>query len=397
VSGRRPGNASPRRARYEKMDTTPYGFSTQRRGAKVALEAPSGPSRFTDTAIQTAIALGVPVIDDIVIDTLAAHQAAAYQGPMAGVAGSGYSGSAGPFVGLGYPGAGMADRCLTPTRSRFWEALTIRSSASSRRHRLSALVGSPDRPTTRADAWRCLAAEQWSAGRRSERQPGHSPRRFYDPQAANLPSGTIDMAIDPRGSPRSEGMSRAWPSGSRSGKGRPDSGVTQVINLLKRKARHDRANGQAPAPPSPPNCRRSPRERPWPRPSSNGPPIVADADAVDQKAARSVASRTAGRIRTSRSGFATAASITGRCRRSTRRCSPSGPSSARPASGKLRIASNSSCPMARGSIPSPKRDDRGCRTLSRSPDPPPDRRLGPHRSRQGPWRLARPERDPRPP
>ena len=59
-------------------------------------------------AIQTAIALGVPVIDDLVIDTLATHQAASYpyQGQIMTGPGVGYP-SAGPSTGLGYPGAGV--------------------------------------------------------------------------------------------------------------------------------------------------------------------------------------------------------------------------------------------------------------------------------------------------
>src|SRR4051794_33578493 len=51
--------------------TAVYSFSTERRGVKVALRGRVGTKFAHDAAIQTAIALGVPVIDDIVIDTLA--------------------------------------------------------------------------------------------------------------------------------------------------------------------------------------------------------------------------------------------------------------------------------------------------------------------------------------
>ena len=99
--------------------TAPYRFGTEVRGNKVMLLGRVGSKYVHDVAIQTAIALGVPVDDGLVIDTgearrVAAIAAAAGYGPPVG-GGVGYGGGPGG-VGFGYgppnlgPGLGYASR-----------------------------------------------------------------------------------------------------------------------------------------------------------------------------------------------------------------------------------------------------------------------------------------------
>jgi osmotically-inducible protein OsmY len=87
--------------------TAPYRFSTSARNGKLALSARVGTKAVHDAAIQTAIALGYTVDDQIVIDTAEVYRAAATApaqpgpGPVAPV-GSGLLGSS---LGLGFGGA----------------------------------------------------------------------------------------------------------------------------------------------------------------------------------------------------------------------------------------------------------------------------------------------------
>ena len=113
--------------------TSPYLFATELKGNKVVLHGRVGTKTVHDVAIQSAIALGVPVVDALVIDTAAAHDAAAWQqyqqqqqqsgfgyggGSGTGLAGAGYGQqfappSVGPGLGSkGYAGTGGAAASL---------------------------------------------------------------------------------------------------------------------------------------------------------------------------------------------------------------------------------------------------------------------------------------------
>ncbi len=64
--------------------TAPYPFATSLRGGKVVLQGTVGTKVVHDAAIRTAIALGINVDDELLIDTAAAHVAAS--APLAGAA-----------------------------------------------------------------------------------------------------------------------------------------------------------------------------------------------------------------------------------------------------------------------------------------------------------------------
>ncbi len=111
--------------------TAPYLFATEWKGNKVVLHGRVGTKTVHDVAIQLAIALGVPVVDALVIDTAAAHDAAAWRqyqqqqqqagygaGSGIGLAGAGYGQSFGPpqsgpgLGSKGYAGTGGAAASL---------------------------------------------------------------------------------------------------------------------------------------------------------------------------------------------------------------------------------------------------------------------------------------------
>ncbi len=113
--------------------TAPYLFATEWKSGKVVLHGRVGTKSIHDAAIQTAIGLGVPVVDALVIDTAAAHDAEAWrqyqqQAQQAGhgagtgtaLAGAGYGGQsfgppnagAGGLGSKGYPGTGGAAASL---------------------------------------------------------------------------------------------------------------------------------------------------------------------------------------------------------------------------------------------------------------------------------------------
>ncbi len=218
--------------------TSIYAFSTERRGSKIALRGRVGTKLAHDSAIRTALALGVPVIDDLVIDTLAAHQAAAYASQFApgsgyGSAGMGY-GSAGPSSGLGgYPGATSLYTALPYTYPQplfgkldepffgfeppvlgypaWWGAMS------------AARVGPPAQAASNGP-------QQQAAANPSMANPPVNPA---DAQASNLPNGTIDMAIDARGVATLRGtvpsLAERITLGQRVAQ---TPGVTQVVNLL---------------------------------------------------------------------------------------------------------------------------------------------------------------------
>ena len=266
--------------------TAPYAFSTERRGAKVALRGRVGTKRVHDAAIQTAIALGVPVIDDVVIDTLAAHQAASYQMPM------GYA-SAGPSSGLGgYPGAGSYGSLpYTYPQPLFgklddpffgfepptigyppwWGALTARR------------VGLPGNQPSATNAPPVADPNATLA---------NPPAEPADAQAANLPAGTIDMAIDQRGVATLRGtvpsLAERITLGQRVAQA---PGVAQVINLLNVDPKVAPAADKPPPPPVPADLPVAAGRPAAPVASIEGAPIVADSDPVGQRASRALATR----------------------------------------------------------------------------------------------------------
>jgi hypothetical protein len=223
--------------------TAPYAFSTERRGSKIALRGRVGTKQAHDAAIRTALALGVPVVDDLVIDTLAAHQAAAYAGGMApgmgygGYASSGMGyGPAGPSSGLGgYPGANSLYGSLPYT---YPQPLL---------GRLDEPFFGFEPPAVGFPAW-WGAMSAYRVGLQGAPASNNAPQpQAVDPnaslatppvdpaaaQVANLPDGMIDMAIDARGIATLRGnvpsLAERITLGQRVAQ---TPGITQVVNLL---------------------------------------------------------------------------------------------------------------------------------------------------------------------
>jgi hypothetical protein len=287
--------------------TSIYVFSTERRGTKIALRGRVGTKQAHDAAIQTALALGVPVIDDLVIDTLAAHQAAAYATRFApgmggsGAPGMGYGyGSAGPSSGLGgYPGATGLYTSLPYTYPQ-------------------PLFGRLDEPFFGFEPpvlgypawWGAMSAARvglpnQSAPGQPQQQQGVAPNATManpqvdpaDAAAANLPIGTIDMAIDPRGVATLRGTVPSFAERITLGqKVAQTPGVTQVINLLNVNPKIATAilTDKPPPPPVPadlPGGAGVARPNPAP-PANNDPGLpVIDTDPVGQRATKAIASR----------------------------------------------------------------------------------------------------------
>jgi len=234
------------------------------------------------------------------------------------------------------------------------------------------------------------------SGRRSERQPGHSPGRFLRPTGGQLAERDHRHGDRPA---RVATLRGNVPSLGRAdharAKGRPDSGGDSGHQPPERKARHDRAQRQAPAPPVPAELPQIAPRTPVASTLIDGRPSWLMPTRWTE-AARSVASRNGlansnVKVRV-RDGVA---SITGRCRRSTRRCSPSG----RPAHAGVREVEDRLefvVPEARGSIPSPKRDDPRMSNPISKPRSAARSATWPTSIASRSWRLARPERDPRP-
>ena len=230
--------------------TAPYAFATDYRNKQVLLYGRVGTKQIHDEAIQTAIALGVPIVDNLVIDTAAAHQAAGAMPPpgyatspaMAGV--SGYPG-AGAGVGMGTQGSlpytyppPLLGRLDDPffgfeppgiSYPPWWGAMT------DRRLGLSAY---PMPPGAQAGN---TAPPNSSMNPGPGANPGTS--RPIDAtgnganDGSNIPDGTIDMAIDPRGVATLRGnvptLQDRISIGQQIAK---TPGVTQVVNLLNIKA-----------------------------------------------------------------------------------------------------------------------------------------------------------------
>ena len=289
--------------------TAPYAFSAERRGSKVALRGRVGTKLVHDSAIQTAIALGVPVLDEIVIDTLAAHQAAAYQTRVApgigyggyGSSGMGY-GSAGPSSGLGgYPGATNLYGSLPYTYPQ-------------------PLFGRLDEPFFGFEPpavgfpawWGAMSAYRVglqggpNANNAAQPQPTANPNGSQvvpqvdpnDAQAVNLPYGTIDMAIDARGVATLRGtvpsLAERITLGQRVAQ---TPGVTQVVNLLNVKPGIvvTALSDKPPPPPVPADLQAGGMARPAPAPSpapADGAPTAVDLnDPVGQRATKALANR----------------------------------------------------------------------------------------------------------
>jgi hypothetical protein len=309
--------------------TTAYQFATQRRGSKIALRARVGTKLIHDVAIQTAIALGVPVIDEIVIDTLAAHQAASGpgvgpitggygqgQGPLYGYSyGNGYGngyGAAGPSAGLGgFPGASsFGSQPYTyppPLFGRlddpffgfeppaigyppWWGALTYNrvgpAQAQNANPNPQPMVGSNFNPNTNQNFNQANMA-------------ANPPINPDDAQGANIPYGTIDMAIDPRGVATLRGTVPTLAERITLGqKIAQTPGVTQVINLISVNPAAAQKLSDTP-PPAPMPADAAPPAEPTPRapaivssPDLAPIPIQPDNDAVGQRASKAIASKT---------------------------------------------------------------------------------------------------------
>ena len=288
--------------------TSIYAFSTERRGSKISLRGRVGTKQAHDSAIQTAIALGVPVIDDLVIDTLAVHQAAAYATRFAsgmgyGSAGMGY-GSAGPSSGLGgYPGATSAYTPLPYTYPQplfgkldepffgfeppvlgypaWWGAMS------------AARVGPPNPSASNTQQ------PQGAVPSASMASPPVDPG---DAQAANLPNGTIDMAIDARGVATLRGAVPSLAERITLGqKVAQTPGVTQVVNLLNVKPGLTVVSmtDKPPPPPVPADLQAGAgvgagvaRPMPFPIPNNDQVPAAVDpSDPVGQRASKAIANR----------------------------------------------------------------------------------------------------------
>ena len=211
--------------------TAPYQFATEPRGKQIALKGRVGTKQIHDVAIQTAIALGVPVVDELVIDTAAAHQVAAYPGPGRVSGGAGYRPelSRGGLLRVGPLRLSPAD----PGQAGR-PVLRLRAPGL----RLPALVGCVDRPAARPPARRLDARRRPRTSRRSRATIRPSARRPTGPTPPTRrrpasPYGTIDMAIDSRGVATLRGtvpsLAERIALGQRVAQ---TPGVSQVINLL---------------------------------------------------------------------------------------------------------------------------------------------------------------------
>lgn len=272
--------------------TASYAFSTERRDGKVALRGRVGTKLAHDAAIQTALSLGVPVVDDLVIDTLAAHQAAGYRGAMAPGMGAG---SAGPSSGLGgYPSATTLYGNQPYTYPQ-------------------PLFGRLDEPFYGFEPPAFSYPPWWGAmsAQRVGLQGGPSgmngqPGGAIDPNAApaggqgetqalELPYGTIDMAINPQGVATLRGTVPSL--GERITLGQKVAqtpGVTQVINLLNVKpgiapaAATSPVADKPPPPPMPSEVVLSPAAT---ASADDLPVIPTETDPVGQRASKAVANR----------------------------------------------------------------------------------------------------------
>jgi len=308
--------------------TAPYGFATELQGRQIVLRGRVGTKQIHDVAIRTAIALGVPIVDGLVIDTAAVHQVAAAQtaygsggvgGGMMGSGQPGYSGYAG--AGLGYPGAGTFGSLpytyppplfgrlddpffgLEPPTISYppwWNGLTAR--------RLG-LQAYPMPPGALANN---PAPTEPAATNGSAAAPPVDPANANNnaAPAGAIPEGTIDMVIDARGFATLRGTVPTLADRIAIGQQvARTQGVAQVVNLLSvRQPTQGRAQpqgqaqgqGQPPAlsdnPPPPPTPADATTGTP-PRPLApgivgDGPPIVADSEPVAQRITRAIAART---------------------------------------------------------------------------------------------------------
>ena len=235
--------------------TAPFAFKVERRGNRLSLRGRVGSKMIHDAAMRTAIALNIPVIDDLVIDTLAAHQAAASYPPAMAGGGAGY-GYASPLAG--YPSAGavgplpytypqpLFGRLDDPfygfeppviSYPPWWGALSANR------------LGPP--PSQNAGL-NPNAVAQGSANSVNPPNAGQAGQ----PQGLELPYGTIDMTLDSRGVATLRGdvpsLAERLTLGQKIAQ---TPGVTQVVNLLNVKPGLAKAvqaaNDQPPPPPVP--------------------------------------------------------------------------------------------------------------------------------------------------
>lgn len=268
--------------------TAPYSFSTEPRAGKVVLRGRVGTKQIHDVAIRTAIALGVPVADELLIDTGAAHQVAAIRsqagyGPgmgSPGYAGAGTYGSLpytypqplfgrydDPFFGFEPPAIGYPP---------WWGALTARRLGPQAAPMIPVAMANippPDPGTANVPTTSGLA----------------------DPTGVP-PPGTIDMEIDGRGVATLRGTVPTLADRIAIGQQvARTQGVSQVLNLL-----NVRASAATPA--TNPAAISSDTPPPPPTPANVGPParpivpaeaapIAPEADPASQKAMRALASR----------------------------------------------------------------------------------------------------------
>jgi hypothetical protein len=276
--------------------TAPYQFVTEVRGKQVALKGRVATKQIHDVAIQTAIALGVPVVDEVVIDTAAAHQVSAFpaQGwyPGAGYApnypGAGFYGSVPylypqPILGkLDDPFYGFEPPAFS--YPPWWGGLTARR------------LGPQPGATIPAPPQNVPPPQSYdpAIGPTLQISPDGS-----NPPATSLPYGTIEMAIDPRGIATLRGavpsLAERITLGQRVAQ---TPGVTQVVNLLNVQAPPLAPPSDTPPPPpvpvnvpAPPAPAPGPAIKPGASAPPDGSPIVADSDPLAQRAARAIASR----------------------------------------------------------------------------------------------------------
>ncbi|WP_435010683.1 BON domain-containing protein [Tundrisphaera lichenicola] len=256
--------------------TAAYAFDTEPRGKKIALKGRVGTKQVHDIAIQTALALGVPVVDDLIIDTEAAHQAAAFAGQPGypGGSGAGYAGGYTPSYPMtGFYGSvpyiypqpilGKLDDPFygfePPVISYppYWGALT-------------GLRLGPQPPPMAPGPMGNFQGQDNNQNAGPEAQP-----------SAEIPYGTVDMAIDPRGVATLRGTVPSLAERITLGqKVAQTPGVTEVVNLLN-------VQPNAPAPSD------NPPPPPTPAPPPDAQAIRPEVDPVDQRATRAVESRAA--------------------------------------------------------------------------------------------------------
>lgn len=298
--------------------TAPYAFGVTRRNGRYVLRGRVGTKQIHDAAVQTMIALGYPMIDELVIDTAEAYRAAAAPRPApvnprsaamaawTGLAGP-LAGAAGPLVGSPF---GLSSYIYPPplfgryddpffgleppviSYPPWWRSIAYRAGAEAAAQAPPAQAAAP--PGSAQPGAAAPAAEPAS--------PGAAP-----------PEGTIEMTIDPRGVAVIRGTVPTLADRIAVGQKLAQTpGIIEVENLLNVKQTGTAGTPVAPGasrdvPPPPPRPEPPPVEQPAAVPAPAPPPpaavnapatrrvngIVVDQTDLSQRIARSMEKRPA--------------------------------------------------------------------------------------------------------